>query len=62
MKRCLLALAAIALGAAGTAASAQQVGSSLPADVELEGFTQTGAKSYGDLFGRTVLLEFFAYW
>ena len=31
-------------------------------DVELADWAQTEASSYDDLFGRTVLLEFFAYW
>jgi hypothetical protein len=30
--------------------------------VELEGFTQTKAKSFDDLYGRVVLIEFFAFW
>jgi len=42
-------------------ASAQGVGSSLPS-VQLEGFAQTGAKSFDDYQGRAVLIEFFAYW
>ncbi len=28
----------------------------------LEGFANTEATAYGDFAGRTVLLEFFAYW
>ncbi|NUP97743.1 MAG: hypothetical protein HUU28_16405 [Planctomycetaceae bacterium] len=42
-------------------ARAQAVGSKLP-PVELEGLSQTGAKTYDDFLGRAVLLEFFAYW
>ena len=33
----------------------------MKSEVELEGFAQTGAETYGDLFGRAVLIEFFAY-
>ena len=42
-------------------AVAQGVGSKMPA-VQLEGFAQTGAKSFDDYMGRAVLIEFFAYW
>lgn len=42
-------------------ASAQGVGSRIP-EVQLEGYSQTGAKSFDDFFGRAVLIEFFAYW
>jgi hypothetical protein len=42
-------------------ASAQGVGSQIP-KIELEGYGQTGAKSFEDFFGRAVLIEFFAYW
>ncbi len=38
-----------------------QAGARMPA-IELTGFTQTGATSVGDLAGRVVLYEFFAYW
>jgi len=58
MKR-LLSL--LAIGFLGSAAAAQAVGSTLP-PVELENFTQTDARSYDDLVGRAVLLEFFAHW
>ena len=51
-----LALAAFALPARDVAA-----GESLP-PVELEEFAQTKAKTFGDLTGRAVLIEFFAYW
>ena len=46
----------------GVAAEAQSVGKQVPSSVELEDFSQTEARSYGDLFGRAVLIEFFAYW
>lgn len=42
-------------------ADAQSVGKTLP-KVDLEGFSQTEAKSFADLAGRTVLIEFFAFW
>ena len=42
-------------------AAAQDVGSYLPA-LTLEDFAQTGAKSMDDFVGRTLLIEFFAYW
>lgn len=31
-------------------------------DAELTDFTNTKAKSFDDLVGRAVLIEFFAYW
>jgi len=51
--------AALLLGAAPL--QAQGVGSRMP-EVELEGYSQTPAKDFGDYFGRAVLIEFFAYW
>ncbi len=51
-----LLLAGLALPAA-----AQGVGSSIP-EIQLEGYSQTGAKSFDDFYGRAVLIEFFAYW
>ncbi|MFQ5503716.1 MAG: hypothetical protein ACE5F1_02835 [Planctomycetota bacterium] len=55
-----LALGAMAVGArVGTAQV--DVGASLPS-VELEGFANTKARSLADFAGRTVLIEFFAYW
>ncbi len=48
--------------ALATATGAQAgVGDTVP-DVDLEGFTQTKAKTLDDYVGRTVLIEFFAYW
>ncbi|MDZ4773062.1 MAG: hypothetical protein SGI72_07995 [Planctomycetota bacterium] len=52
------ALALLALAVPGFAGA---VGKTL-SKVELEGFTQTKATSYDDMLGRTVLIEFFAYW
>ena len=42
--------------------AAAQVGRPLPDMSEVEDFSQTEAKSFDDLVGRTVLIEFFAYW
>ena len=50
------------MGLLGATAGAQSVGKQVPSSVELEDFSQTEARSYGDLFGRAVLIEFFAYW
>ena len=64
----LLAAPALLLGAAAALSrpaplSLAQcgVGDLLP-PVELEDFTLTEAKSFDDYLGRTVLVEFFAYW
>lgn len=56
--RSLLAFSSVLL--ASTAAG-QGVGSKLP-PIELEGFTQTPAKTFSDYSGRAVMFEFFAYW
>lgn len=64
MKRPFLLVPLLALGAlAWTPSSsvAQGVGSRVE-KVELEGYAQTGAKSFADYQGRAVLIEFFAYW
>ncbi|HVS19568.1 MAG TPA: hypothetical protein VMT18_13270 [Planctomycetota bacterium] len=42
-------------------AAAQGVGTRIP-EIKLEGYSQTGAKSFEDFYGRAVLFEFFAYW
>ncbi len=53
---------AIVLGALAAAVGAQgRVGEKLAAP-NLEGFANTDATAFGDFAGRTVLLEFFAYW
>lgn len=52
----------VALVALGASTSAQDVGSQMPPQVALENFAQIQAKSYDELFGRAVLIEFFAYW
>jgi hypothetical protein len=59
-------LFALSLGLAGLIglaepAAAQGVGTPIP-EIKLEGYSQTGAKSFDDFFGRAVLIEFFAYW
>lgn len=41
--------------------AAQGIGSRLP-KIQLEGYSQSAAKSFDDFFGRAVLIEFFAYW
>jgi hypothetical protein len=64
MKQSRLWLLSLALGAVAICsqpATAQGVGTKLPA-VELEGYTQTPAKSFEEFTGRAVLIEFFAYW
>ena len=58
-QRLLPSLAIVALAAAG---EAQDIGSPIGSEVELEGFSQTGAKSFNDYTGRLVLIESFAYW
>jgi hypothetical protein len=55
---CTLAL----LGALGLPGLAQVVGNPLPPNLDLEGLTQTEARSLGDYLGRAVLIEYFAYW
>lgn len=52
---------ALALAALGAPAFAQGVGTKIPV-IELEGYSQTPAKSFDDFLGRAVLIEFFAYW
>jgi hypothetical protein len=54
-------IATLALAAFALPASITHAGGSLPA-VGLDDFAQTKAKSFEDLSGRAVLIEFFAYW
>jgi hypothetical protein len=61
MRPCRFALLALALAALTAPVLADGVGSTM-SPVELEGFSQTKAASYDDFLGRTVLVEFFAYW
>lgn len=60
MKPSIFILPAL-VGALASPASSQGIGTTIPA-IELEGLSQTGAKSFDEFTGRTVLLEFFAYW
>ena len=55
-------LAVVALTGLPALCAAQGIGSRMPEVVELEGYAQTGAKSFADFTGRAVLIEFFAYW
>lgn len=61
MRALILSAAALGMAAALPPAPPGAVGKPLPV-VELEGFSQTKAQSLDDFFGRTVLIEFFAYW
>ena len=61
MKLNRLLLLPLALAALALPSLAGVVGKSLPA-VELEGYSQTKAKSFDDYLGRAVLIEFFAFW
>ena len=54
-------LAAVALAAFAWPVRFAHAGGSLPA-VDLDDFAQTKAKSFDDLSGRAVLIEFFAFW
>ena len=60
--RVMRSVTAAALVLMLSAAALGQVGAPLPSNIELEGFAKTPAKSFDDFLGRTVLLEFFAYW
>jgi len=57
----LAVIGAIALGSTRGSAGAAEVGSPLP-PAELDGFALTEARSLDDFVGRTLLIEFFAYW
>lgn len=52
----------LALAGMAGSADAQGVGTQVPNQLVLRDFAQTGARSYDDLLGRAVLLEFFAHW
>jgi hypothetical protein len=56
-----LFLAGLATLSLAASASADKVGQELP-EFQLEGLSQTPAKSYDEFTGRLVLIEFFAYW
>jgi hypothetical protein len=59
-QKTLAALALIA-GLAATA-RAQDVGTSLPDEIELQDLSGTQAHGFDQFYGRAVLIEFFAYW
>lgn len=61
MRRPRTSILAFALAALSLPAIADNVGKPLP-HAELEGFTQSPAKSFEDYLGRAVLIEYFAYW
>jgi hypothetical protein len=54
-------LAPLAAAALVLHAPAQDLGSRVEA-LEVQGLAQTDAESFADFAGRTVLIEFFAYW
>jgi hypothetical protein len=60
MFRNLFLTASLAM-ASGTFVFGEDLGDKLP-EVELVGFSQTGAQSFEEYKGRAVLIEFFAYW
>lgn len=62
MKRIQTLAAALVAGSLCLTASAQDVGTSMLDQVELEGFAKTKAETFNEFAGRTVLIEFFAYW
>lgn len=57
----LAAPAVLALSVLTTGAQAQ-VGQPVPDDVSLGDFAQTAAEDFEDFSGRTILVEYFAYW
>ena len=61
MKKMRFTLAALAVLASAAPVFAGAVGKTMP-KVGLEGFAQTQATTYDDTLGRTVLIEFFAFW
>lgn len=62
MKHLQLLRAALAvLVLAATSIAQRGVGAPLP-ELELEGFSQTKAKTLEDYSGRALLIELFAYW
>jgi len=56
-----ISLATLVLGAIALLVPPALAGGQLP-KMELADFAQTKAKSFNDLAGRTILIEFFAYW
>lgn len=61
MKLSRSVLALLALAALTLPLHAQEVGSRIDS-LEVEDLAHTDASSWGDFTGRTVLIEFFAYW
>ena len=55
-------LAPLALAVVAGPTIAQDVGTRLPDEIELEDFANLPVKGYDELLGRAVLIEFFAYW
>jgi len=54
-------LATLVLGAVAMLVPPAFAGGQIP-KIELTEFSQTKAKAFDDLAGRTILIEFFAYW
>ncbi len=54
--------ALLALALCATPALGQEVGTSLPYDFELDEIVGLPTQEFGDLAGRALLIEFFAYW
>ena len=61
MRRPRPLILALALAALSMPALADNVGTALP-HADLEGFTQSPAKTFDDYLGRAILIEYFAYW
>jgi hypothetical protein len=61
MKLETVGLTVIACAALAALPQAQGIGTRMPG-VELEGYSNTPAKSYDEFLGRAVLIEFFAFW
>ena len=61
MRLSRIGFAALLCAALPALSDAQGVGSKVPV-VELEGYSNTAAKTFDDFLGRAVLIEFFAYW
>lgn len=61
MYQCRLLALPLLLAGLALPAAAQGVGTRIP-EIALQGYSQTGAKSFEDFFGRAVLIEFFAFW
>jgi hypothetical protein len=61
MKASLASFAPLVLAAFALPLPCARAGGQLP-PAELSDFAQTKAKSFDDFAGRTVLIEFFAYW